>query len=113
LQDLSALTPDLFILARNGLWIGLLLPALNALQSWYQGVLLNSGKTRGISEAVAVFLVVTGMVLWAGVLWGKMTGLYVGLIAFSTGMLFQTIWLWIRSRPAMHLLCERDDCLDS
>jgi hypothetical protein len=113
LQDLSALTPDLFILARNGLWIGLLLPALNALQSWYQGVLLNSGKTRGISEAVAVFLVMTGMVLWAGVLWGKMTGLYVGLIAFSTGMLFQTIWLWIRSRPAMHLLCERDDCLDS
>ncbi len=113
LQDVSALTPELFILARNGLWIGLLLPGLNALQSWYQGVLLNSGKTRGISEAVAVFLVVTGMVLWAGVLWGEMTGLYVGLIAFSVGMLFQTLWLWVRSRPTMHLLCERDNCLES
>ncbi len=113
LQDLSALTPDLFILARNGLWIGLLLPGLNALQSWYQGVLLNSGKTRGISEAVAVFLVVTGLILWGGVLWGEITGLYVGLIAFSAGMLFQTIWLWVRSRPAMHALCERDECLES
>ena len=113
LEDVSALTPDLFILARNGLWIGFLLPALNALQSWYQGVLLNSGKTRGISEAVALFLVTTGLFLWAGVRWGGMTGLYVGLIAFSAGMLIQTAWLWFRSRPPLHVLCERDRCLEA
>ncbi|MBT3338885.1 MAG: hypothetical protein HN855_14880 [Anaerolineae bacterium] len=113
LQDISALPPALFILARNGLWIGLLLPGLNALQSWYQGVLLNSGKTRGISEAVAIFLTVTGLVLWGGVAWGKMTGLYVGLIAFSAGMFFQTVWLWVRSRPIMYALCKRDACLES
>ena len=112
LEDFSALTPELATLARNGLWIGALLPALNTLQSWYQGALLNSGKTRGISEAVALYLFVTGLALWAGVTWGNMTGLYVGLGAFSLGMLIQTFWLWFRSRPVLHALCKRDQCLD-
>ena len=112
LEDVSALSPNLFILARNGLWIGFLLPGLNALQSWYQGVLLNSGKTRSISEAVALFLIATGLVLWGGVKWGEMTGLYVGLVAFSAGMFVQTLWLWFRSRPPLRTLCERDQCLE-
>jgi len=108
LQDISALSPALFKLARNGLWIGFLLPGLNALQSWYQGILLNTGKTRGISEAVVIFLVTTGLGLWAGVQYGEVTGLYVGLIAFSAGMLTQTSWLWFRSRIPMRRLYKRD-----
>ncbi len=113
LQDISALSPSLTALARTGLWIGILLPGLNTLQSWYQGALLNSGKTRGISEAVVLFLVATGLLLWGGVAWGKMTGLYVGLAAFSVGMLLQTLWLWVRSRPTVLALCERDNCLET
>ena len=112
LENFSGLSPNLAALARNGLWFGLLLPALNSTQSWYQGALLNSGKTRGISEAVAIFLFSTGMVLIGGVVWGKSTGLYVGLGAFSFGMLIQTIWLWVRSRPVLRALCERDQCLE-
>lgn len=110
LEDISALSPELFVLARNGLWIALLLPALSTFQSWYQGVLLNSGRTRAISEAVALYLFVTGMALWAGVVWGKTTGLYIGLAAFSLAMLIQTFWLWARSRKALHALCVRDAC---
>ena len=113
LQDLSALSPTLATLARHGLWIGLLLPGLNTLQSWYQGVLLNSGRTRGISEAVAIFLFVTASILVFGVIWGQMTGLYISLLAFSAGMLFQTIWLFVRSRPPMHALDARDAALES
>jgi hypothetical protein len=90
------------------LWFGLLLPGLNSLQSWYQGALLNSGKTRGISEAVAIFLIGTGLILVGGVTWEKMIGLYVGLGAFSFGMLVQTIWLWVRGRPVLRALYERD-----
>ncbi len=112
LVNISALSPTLFVLARNGLWIGVLLPGLNSLQSWYQGALLNSGKTRGISEAVVLYLVVTGFSLWGGVVWGGMTGLYIGLIAFSFGMLIQTFWLWVRSRPVLRALYERDKGLD-
>ena len=109
LEDLSALPPSLAALARVGLWISVLLPALNTLQSWYQGILLQSGKTRGISEAVALYLTVTGLALWGGVLWGKMIGLYVGLAAFSLGMVAQTFWLWVRSRPFLKLLLARDE----
>jgi hypothetical protein len=113
LDNFSGLSPELTALARNGLWFGILLPGLNSIQSWYQGALLNSGKTRGISEAVGIFLSVTGLALLGGVIWGKMIGLYIGLGAFSFGMLIQTFWLWVRSRPVLHALCERDDCLDT
>ena len=113
LENFSGLSPELATLARDGLWFGLLLPGLNSLQSWYQGALLNSGKTRGISEAVAVFLLSTGVVLLGGVAWGRATGLYVGLGAFSFGMLTQTIWLWVRGRPVLRALYERDHGLET
>ena len=113
LENFSGLSPELAALARNGMWFGLLLPALNSLQSWYQGALLNSGKTRGISEAVAIFLFSTGLVLLGGVTWGRTTGLYVGLAAFSFGMLVQTIWLWVRGRPVLYALYERDHRLET
>jgi len=109
----SGLTPELTALASNGLWFGILLPGLNSIQSWYQGALLNNGKTRGISEAVGIFLSVTGLSLLGGVIWGKTIGLYVGLGAFSFGMLIQTFWLWVRSRPVLRALCERDHCLEN
>jgi hypothetical protein len=113
LQNFSGLSPELATLARTGLWFGLLLPSLNSLQSWYQGALLNSGKTRGISEAVAIFLSVTGLILLGGVIWGEMVGLYVGLAAFSFGMLVQTFWLWVRGRPVLRALNERDDLFET
>ena len=108
LENFSGLSPELASLARNGIWFGFLLPGLNSVQSWYQGILLNSGKTRGISEAVAIFIVSAGIVLIAGVAWGKIPGLYVGLGAFSFGMLTQTFWLWVRSRSPRRILNERD-----
>ncbi|HKI54236.1 MAG TPA: hypothetical protein VJ987_08935, partial [Anaerolineales bacterium] len=113
LENFSGLSPTLAALARTGLWFGLLLPGLNSLQSWYQGTLLNSGKTRGISEAVAIFLFGAGLVLIAGIIWGKMVGLYVGLGAFSFGMFVQTLWLWVRSRPVLRALSEHDQHLET
>jgi len=113
LENFTGLSPELAGLARIGLWFGLLLPGLNAIQSWLQGGLLNSGKTRGISEAVAVFLIGTGAVLLGGIIWGKLVGLYVGLVAFSFGMLVQTLWLWVRSRSVLRALFERDRHIDT
>jgi len=108
LRDVSALPPMLLELARNGLWLAILVPGLNALQSWYQGAILFSKQTRGIPEAVVVFLVATAAILGAGVLWGKTTGLYIGLAGFLGGMLTQTFWLWHRSKKAIRSACERD-----
>ena len=112
LENFTGLSPELASLARNGLWFGFLLPGLNSIQSWFQGSLLNSGKTRGISEAVAIFLVGTGAVMLGGIIWGGTVGLYVGLGAFSFGMAVQTLWLWVRSRSVLRALFERDHELE-
>jgi hypothetical protein len=104
----SALAPPLAELARSALWLFLPIPALSALQSWYQGAILNSRRTRGITEAIVVFLLTASAILWIGVAWGRIAGLYVGGLAFSVGTSMQTIWLWLRSRPAMRAVQERD-----
>ena len=59
----SALSPRLVALARIGLWIALPLPGLNAFQSWYQGTIVHSRRTRAITEAVAIFLLTDGAIL--------------------------------------------------
>lgn len=99
-EVVSALPPELSALAAVAIWIALPLPALNALQSWYQGRLLHGRRTRGITESVVIFLVVDAALLIAGVLWGGMIGLYVGLAAMVASMAAQTLWLGVRARAS-------------
>jgi len=68
------------------------------LQSWYQGNILYKRKTNGITEAVMLYFGVSMAVLATGVLWGTVTGLYVGMGSLALSNLAQTIWLWVRSR---------------
>ena len=93
-------------------WVSLFLmlpvPALTVVQSYFQGVILNSRHTRSISESVAIFIVVVGATLFAGVLWGVFTGLYVAVGAWTLGELIRTLWLWLRSRSARETLRVRD-----
>jgi hypothetical protein len=104
----SGLALPLVALASTCLWIALPLPGLNVLQSWYQGALVHKRRTRSVTEAMAVFLIITNAVLWAGVTYGQVPGLYVSLLAFGVGSLTQTLWLWYRSRPVMQQLKVRD-----
>jgi hypothetical protein len=110
-RQLQGLSPMLADLALAGMWIALPMPGLNVIQSWFQGVILHGKRTRGITEAVVVFLVTAGAILWGGVIWGAITGLFVGLAAFDIAMLAQTLWLWHRSRPALQAAAERDEQL--
>lgn len=103
-ERVSALKPQLAAMARRGLWVALLMPGLTVLQKWYQGIVVHSRRTRGITEAVIIFLFVDSLILWLGVIWGQVNGMYVGLAAFGMGMLAQTIWLRRRSRPAIRAL---------
>jgi hypothetical protein len=107
-ESVSALPPALAELARRTLWLGLLLPGLRILQSWYQGVLTYIRRTRSITESMVLLLLVTGLILWGGVIQGQITGIYVGQIAFTCGMAVQVIWLGWRSRPVMQKLIERE-----
>ena len=110
-QVISGLEPDLAAMGVTGLIIAIPTAGLAVLQSWYQGTILYGGRTRGITEAVVVFLVTCTALLWAGVTWGQVTGLYWALASFTIAMITQTIWLWYRSRPEERLVQERDNSM--
>jgi hypothetical protein len=107
-KAVSGLAPHLVALARTSLWFALPLPALSVLQSWYQGVILHSRRTRSITEAVVIYLMITTAVLWIGVAWGAITGIYVGLVALSAGEFLRSGWLVWRSHPARRAVLTRD-----
>ena len=103
-QHITALPSSLLPLATTALWFSLLIPGANAFQSWYQGIILHSGKTRGIPEAVALFLTVTVITYLIGIYLINLPGLYVGVIGFSLGMASQAAWLKFRSRGALKII---------
>jgi len=107
-QGIQGLTPQLVSIAMIGMWIALPIPGLNVFQSWYQGAIVVSKRTRGITEAVVIYLVTTIVVMWIGITVNKMIGLYVGLAAFSIAMVTQTLWLWYRARPFLLEMQHRD-----
>ncbi len=102
----SALQASLVELARTGVWFALAMPFLAVLQSWYQGAILHGRRTGAITEAVAIYLGLMGGLLFAGTIWGKTTGIYIGLGAMSVSMAVQTLWLWRRSRIVIKDLLE-------
>jgi len=101
---ITGLSPRLVELARNGLFFAILLPTLAVAQSWNQGVILQSKKTRSITEAVLIYLIVSIPILWTGMRIGRFSGIYVGLLSMAVGEGFRTLWLWLRSRSARHAL---------
>jgi hypothetical protein len=106
--EISGLSSQLTRIAELGLWFALPMPAMAALQSWYQGNILHSRKTGGIPEAVIIFLFTIVPILGIGIALNSIPGLYVGLFAFSAAMFTQTIWLWFRSRPVLALTYAQD-----
>src|SRR6267142_6094107 len=100
----SALPPPLAHLGAQGMWIAFGLPALTALQSWYQGVIVHSRKTRGVTESMALSLATIVGVLVAGVALQRWTGLLVALAAMLAGNAVQVAWLRVRAQPALAAL---------
>jgi hypothetical protein len=106
--NVAALEPEMAPTASWALWIAILLPGLAFMQSWYTGTLVNLRQTRGITESVAVSLIVHGGILYAGVMYGEISGIYVGIVGLVAGHVARTIWLWLRTRKAMHSLRARE-----
>lgn len=98
----SGLRAELVEMAKLALFIALPLPALSVLQSWYQGAILHGRYTRGITEAVLVYLITSGVLYVMAVILAPFAGLYVALIVMGFSMGAQTAWLWQRSRPVMN-----------
>jgi len=105
---ITGLTADLIGFARSGAWFALLLPAISAAQSYYQGVVLHSRRTRSITEAILIYFAVTGAALVAGIAWGGASGIHVSFAAMSLGEVARVVWLWWRSRAPRAALRARD-----
>ena len=102
--QITGLPPSLARMAVTGLWIGSLVPALSVFQNWYQGILVHSRHTRGVSEAVALSLCGVFLVLGIGIRVGSYPGLFVAVTAMAVGSVIQVSWLWYRSRPEIRKL---------
>ncbi len=83
-------------------------PAIAVFQSYFQGIILHSRRTRSITESVAVFLGVASAALIGGVVWGRITGIYIAMGSFILGEFVRTLWLWWRSRTVRRELRARD-----
>ena len=97
-SDIMNLSPELASATRIGVSLCLLMPAYQVMQSFFQGVLVASERTRAVPEAVALYSLLAGTLFRFGVDHVKITGLYYAVLCFTCGGLMQTLWLWKSSR---------------
>ncbi|MDH4193578.1 MAG: hypothetical protein OEY80_03645 [Nitrospirota bacterium] len=95
---IAALTPELSVLASTAVWLVVIFPAVSSWESFFQGQLVHRGLTTCITQAVSLYLAGSSLLLFFGVLYGQVTGLYVGLAAMGTGLGIQLWWLWTHAR---------------
>ncbi|MCC6905253.1 MAG: hypothetical protein IT326_05365 [Anaerolineae bacterium] len=108
LAYVTALPTGLVPLAKTALWLAFILPGLTVVLHWFQGIIVHSQRTRGVTEAVTISLVTYAGLLVLGVAWGKLAGVYVGWLAFTIAATAQTAWMAWRSAPARRAIRERD-----
>lgn len=106
--NVSALPPELASYARNAFLIAIPMAALTIFQSWFQGTIVNGGKTKAIPEATGIFVGIFFLIAVVGITYGKIPGLYMGMAGFLLANLGQAAWLGFRSRKLMAELRRRD-----
>ena len=102
--EAANLSPALMAVAVQALVFAVLMPGYSVLQSFYQGALVHSRKTRGVTEAVALYLLISSALLVAGIVWGRFRGIEFVLVAFTVAGILQTIWLRYRSLAVLRAL---------
>jgi hypothetical protein len=98
--NVSGLGSSSVDIASSAFWMlvptGLLVP----IGVWYTGAILNSRKTRAITEGMGVYLAGFVLTLAVGSALVKVNGLYIVTSASLVASIFQTAWLGLRSRRA-------------
>jgi hypothetical protein len=104
----SGLAPPLAALAAAALLLLVLTPALSVWQSYWQGALVHSGRTRGVTESMLALLAANALVLGAGVAWNGPAGIHFAAGALLAGNTAQAVWLWLRGRHEITRVAARD-----
>jgi uncharacterized membrane protein len=97
-QDLD---PELVELGAFGLLVAIPFPFLQARTSLSTGTLVAARRTRGVGEAVGVFLGTTALLLALGAAFVPWPGVHQAPLALTLGALAQMLWLERRTR-ALH-----------
>ena len=92
------LTPANIPTARIAMALGIPMAFFTFYISFYQGIIVNRGKTGPVPEAVLIFLLTLTVFLVVGVLTEITKGVYVAAAAYSAAHITQALWLMVRSR---------------
>ena len=69
--DIAGLSPELTELGASAIWFAIFLPGLSAIESFYQGRLVQGHQTKSITEAVAISLVASASIMAVGTYYGQ------------------------------------------
>ncbi len=108
-ERVSHLPPEAARLAPLAIGLAVLMPACQAIQSWFQGALVHEHKTRAITEAVVVYVVVAVGLLALSVRIATHAGIFYALASASAASVAQTLWLAWRARVSLRGLKARTD----
>ncbi len=97
----SNLPAELVALSTVAIALAIPMPGYAVLQSWYQGALVGSRQTRPITEAVALYFLLSISLLQVGIHWQGAAGIHWAIGSFVLAGVAQTSWLWWRSRPVL------------
>ena len=89
---------DLAAFIMPGAVVGLLIPGLQAIQSWQRGVLMTGKATGHVYWGMGLSLLVTVLIVTLGVMW-LLPGVPVGAAALTIGLIAEIIYLGWRVRP--------------
>jgi hypothetical protein len=103
-QQVSGLDAEAAGIASLAFWM--LVPAgfLSPLGAWFNGAILNSRKTRAITEGMLVYLLSFALFLGLGSLFLKINGIYLVTGSSALSSTAQITWLGFRSRHARRIL---------
>ena len=101
LLSLQDAAPDVAEKARQGLLLFVLFPAISTLVAWLNGLLIHSGATRRVNEAMVVNVVVIAAVMATAVAM-RWPGIPAAAMALTTSVAMQLLYLlWRRPAPAV------------
>ncbi len=100
----SGLEAEAVQVASQAFWLLVPLGILAPLGAWFSGVILNTRKTRAITEGMLVYLGTFSLVLAASSAVVKTNGLFLVTAASLAASVFQIGWLGLRSRKARKIL---------
>lgn len=92
-RDISGLPENLVSLSKVSVVFGLLMPAYAVWMNFYQGVLVQQRRTRAVTTAVIIYVVISCALLSLGVTVVRLPGLPYALCAFTIAGLCQTEYL--------------------